>query len=408
MKSPFTGLWQNRDFVSLWIGQTVSKLGNGITSIALPLTAVLVLQATPAQMGLLSALEGLSVLVVGLFVGVWVDRLRRRPVLIVTDLGRAALLLSVPVAAFFGLLHMAQLYLVVALIGVLTIFFQSADHAFLPALVGQDDLVEGNSKLGASDSVAEIGGLSLAGLLVQVVTAPLAILFDVGSFLVSAWCVGRIRAFEPTPKHATARPFWRELVEGLQVIAGHPVLRVLAGSAFLFAFFGNFFAALYSLYVVREIGASPAILGFLIAAGGVGALAGAFLEQRVVRRFGIGKALVGARAIACIFGLLTPLASGPLVVAVALLFISQLVGDLFHAIHQLSEVSLQQTILPANLLGRVNASMQVLTRGLGGGGALIAGILGQQIGTRPTLLIAELGFILASCWLLCSPVRRAI
>ncbi len=406
MQSPFTGLWKNRNFVKLWIAQTISKLGNGVTSIALPLTAVLVLNATPAQMGVLSALEGLAVLLVGLFAGVWVDRLRRRPVLIATDLGRAALLLSVPLATFFGLLHMAQLYLVVALIGVLTVFFQSADHAFLPTLIQQEELVEGNSKLGASDSIAEIGGLSLAGLLVQWVTAPLAILFDVGSFLFSAWCVGRIRVAEPPPKHARQQPFWRELAEGIRIIVGHPVLRVLAGSAFLLAFFGNFYAALYSLYVVREIGASPAILGFLIAAGGIGALVGAFFEQRVVRRFGIGKTLVGARMIACIFGLLTPLAHGPVVVAVTLLFISQLAGDLFYAIYQMSEVSLRQMIIPANLLGRVNASMQVLTRGLGAGGALIAGALGQQIGTRPTLLIAALGFILTACWLLCSPVRR--
>jgi Na+/melibiose symporter-like transporter len=407
MHSPFTGLWKNRDFVKLWTAQTVSKLGNGVTGIALPLTAVLVLNATPAQMGILSALEGIAVLLVGLFAGVWVDRLRRRPVLIATDLGRAALLLWVPLAAFFGLLHIEQLYLVVALVGVLTVFFQSADHAFLPTLVRQEELVEGNSKLGASDSIAEIGGLSLAGLLVQFVTAPLAILFDVGSFLFSAWCVGRIRAAEPPPKRARAQPFWHELVEGIQVIAGHPVLRVLAGSAFLLAFFGNFFAALYSLYVVREIGASPAILGFLIAAGGIGALGGAFFEQRVVQRFGIGKALGGAQMIAGVFGLLTPLAAGPLIVAVSLLFISQLAGDLFYAISQMSEISLRQTIIPASLLGRTNASMQVLTRGLGAGGALVAGILGQQIGTRPTLLVATLGFILASCWLLCSPVRKA-
>jgi hypothetical protein len=298
------------------------------------------------------------------------------------------------------------LYLLVALIAVLSVFFQTADHAFLPALVRQDELVEGNSKLGASDSIAEIGGLSLAGLLVQVVTAPLAILFDVASFLCSAWCVGRIRLAEPPPRRAAQQPFWQEMIAGLQIIARHPLLRVLAGSAFLFAFFGNFFAALYSLYVVRVLGAPPLILGFLVAAGGVGALAGAFLEQRVVRRFGIGKTLVGARLIASMLGLLTPLAFGPLGLAVAFLFTSQLAGDLFYALWDMSEVSMRQAIIPDRLLGRVTASIQVFTRGLGSGGALLAGVLGQEIGIRLTLLIAVLGFLLVSCWLLLSPLRK--
>jgi MFS family permease len=406
MKSPFTGLWKRRDFVYLWVGQTVSKLGNGITSLALPLTAVLVLQASPVQMGILSALEGLSVLLVGLLAGVWVDRLPRRPVLIATDLGRATLLLWVPVAAILGVLRVEQLYLIAALIGVLTLLFQTADHALLPTLIRPDELVEGNSKLGASDSVAEIGGLSLAGVLVQAVTAPLAILFDVGSFLVSAWCIGRIRLIEPPPSHATRQTVWREMIEGFLLLARHPLLRVLAGSAFLLEFFGNFFAALYSLYVVRVIGAPPIILGCLIAAGGIGALVGAFVEQRAVRRFGLGRTLVGARLAHGLLGLLTPLAFGPVGVAVALLFTSQLVGDLFYSIYAISEVSLRQSLIPSRMLGRANASIQVFTSGLGSGGALLAGLLGQAIGIRLTLLIAVLGFLLISCWLVLSPLWK--
>lgn len=406
MKSPCTGLWKHRDFVNLWIGQTVSKLGNGISSLALPLTAVLMLHASPLQMGILGALEGLSVLLVGLFAGVWVDRLPRRPVLIVTDLGRAALLLWVPVAALLGVLRIEQLYLLVALIGVLTLLFQAADHAFLPTLLQPEELVEGNSMLGASDSVAEIGGMSLAGLLVQMVTAPLAILFDVGSFLFSAWCVGRIHLIEPPPSRAARQPVWHEMLEGVQLLSRHPLLRVLAGSAFLLAFFGNFFAALYSLYVVRVIGAPPIILGCLIAAGGAGALVGAFVEQRVVRRFGVGKVLVGARVLHGLLGLLTPLAFGPVGVAVALLFTSQLAGDLFYAIYAISEVSLRQALIPTRMLGRADASLQVVTSGLGSGGAVVAGLLGQAIGIRLTLLIAVLGFLFVSCWLVLSPLWK--
>ena len=406
MKLPLKGLWNHSDFVKLWIGQTVSDLGNGITAIALPLTAALALNATPTQMGILSALEGIAALFVGLFAGVWVDRLRRRPILIVTDLGRAALLLSVPLAAFWGLLRIGQLYLVAALIGVLTVFFHVADQSFLPSLVRQEELVEGNSKLGASESLAEIGGPALAGPLVQIVTAPFAILFDVCSFLVSACCLWGIRVVEPAPKASEQQAFWRELTEGLRAIVAHPLLRVLVGSAFLFSFFGNFFAALYPLYVVRTIGAPPATLGYLVAAGGVGALAGAFLEQQVVRRFGLGKTLAGGLLVSRIIGLVViSLARGPGAFAIALLFFSQLVGDVAISLYQMSEVSLRQGVIPARMLGRVNAGMQVLTRGLGASGALIGGVLGQQVGIRPTLLLAEAGMFLAAIWLFCSPVR---
>ncbi len=406
MNSPLKGLWNHPDFVKLWIGQTVSDLGNGITGIALPLTAALALQATPVQMGILSALEGVAALLVGLFAGVLADRLRRRPILIATDVGRAALLLSVPLAALFGLLRIEQLYLVAALTGVLTVFFHVADQSFLPSLIRQEDLVEGNSKLGASASIAEIGGPALAGPLVQIVTAPGALLFDVCSFLVSACCLWRIRAVEPAPK-ASEQALWPALTEGLRAIVTHPLLRVLAGGAFLFAFFGNFFAALYPLYVARTIGAPPATLGYLVAVGGVGALAGAFLEQRVVRRVGLGKTLAGGLLVSQIIGLaVTLLARGPGVVAVALLFFSQLVGDVAISLYLMSEVSLRQSVIPASMLGRINASIQVLTRGLGASGALVGGALGQQVGIRPTLLIAGAGMLLAAIWLLCSPVRR--
>src|SRR5450759_3730383 len=177
MKWQPKGLWQNKDFVKIWSGQTISNFGSGITSIALPLTAVLVLSATPAQMGILSALESVSVLVFGLLAGVWVDRLRRRPILITADIGRALVLGSIPLAALLGVLHLAQVYIVAALTGILTVFFNVADEAFLPSLLPQDQLVEANSKLGISDSLAEISGPASAGPLVQLFGAPLALFF---------------------------------------------------------------------------------------------------------------------------------------------------------------------------------------------------------------------------------------
>src|SRR5437763_1154464 len=184
------GLWKNSDFVKLWLGRAVSNFGSGITGIALPLTAVLVLAATPAQLGILGALDGVSVLVIGLLVGVWVDRVRRRPLLIATDLGRAFVLSTIPLAALLGVLRIGQLYVVAALAGMLTVLFNVANPAFLPSLIPQESLVEGDSKLGMSDSLAEIGGPAVAGPLVQLISAPFAILFDALSFLFSSFIFG--------------------------------------------------------------------------------------------------------------------------------------------------------------------------------------------------------------------------
>src|SRR5579859_3027618 len=274
------GLWKDADFVKVWVGHTISNFGSGITGIALPLTAVLVLSASPAQMGLLSALSSISFVLFGLVAGVWVDRLRRRPILIATDLGRAMLLGSLPVAAWFGILQLPQVYVVAALTGVLSVFFNVADGAYLPSLIPQEKLVEANSKLGTSDALAEIGGPGIAGSLVQLFGAPMAIGFDALSFLLSALSIGRIRTAEAEPLQVRERrSVWRESIEGLGVIRKNAVLRALAISAALFNFFGNFIGTLYVLYVVREVGGSPLIVGLLVAAGGVSALVGTVVAQ---------------------------------------------------------------------------------------------------------------------------------
>ena len=404
------GLWKDADFVKVWVGHTISNFGSGITGIALPLTAVLVLSASPAQMGLLSALSGISFVLFGLVAGVWVDRLRRRPILIATDLGRAMLLGSLPVAAWFGILQLPQVYVVAALTGVLSVFFNVADGAYLPSLIPQEKLVEANSKLGTSDALAEIGGPGIAGSLVQLFGAPMAIGFDALSFLLSALSIGRIRTAEAEPLQVRERrSVWRESIEGLGVIRKNAVLRALAISAALFNFFGNFIGTLYVLYVVREVGGSPLIVGLLVAAGGVSALVGTVVAQRVIQKMGMGLAIGGMLFLYGFSGLLTPLAhvpDMPVVVAVALLFSSQLLGDATVAIYFIAEVSLRQAIIPNAFLGRVNASMQFLTQGVGPGGAILAGILGTVLGLRLTILIGVLGVMLGGAWLLFSPVRK--
>ncbi len=407
MRNDRAGLWSNSDFVKLWLGQTVSYFGSGITGIALPLTAVLVLAATPTQMGILGAFDGVSVLVIGLLAGVWVDRVRRRPLLIATDLGRAFVLSTIPLAALLGVLHIWQLYIVAALAGMLTVIFTVAHSAFLPSLIPQESLVEGNSKLGMSDSLAEIGGPAAAGPLVQLISAPFAVFFDALTFLFSACCLGLIHTPEPLPAaHEQRKSIWSDLVEGLRFVLKNPLLRTLAGSAGIFSLFGNFVGALYALYVIRQLSAPPIFLGLLIATGGVSALAGAFMAERVVQRFGLGRTVGIGLFMYGVTGLLIPLAGGSVAFALPLLFLSQLLGDASVSIYLIAEVSLRQSLVPNNVLGRTNASMQFLSQGFAPLGALLAGILGGLIGLRLTILIGVLGVMLAGTWLLLSPVRK--
>src|SRR5438445_304839 len=340
-----TGLWKNSDFVKLWLGQTVSHFGSGITGIALPLTAVLVLAATPAQMGILGALDGVSVLVIGLLAGVWVDRVRRRTLLIATDLGRAFILSTIPLAALLGVLGIGQLYIVAALAGMLTVIFTVASSAYVPSLVPHESLVEGNSKLGMSDALAEIGGPAVAGPLVQLLSAPFAILFDALSFLFSACCLGLIHTPEPHPTAPErSKSIWFDLGEGLRAVLKNPLLRALAGSAGTFNLFGNFIGTLYALYVIRQVGAPPIFLGFLVATGGVSALVGALMAERVVRRFGPGMTVGMGLFMYGATGLLIPLAGVSVTLALSLLFLSLLIGDASVSIYLIAEVMLIRRI----------------------------------------------------------------
>ena len=404
MRWQLQGLWKNPDFTKVWLSRTISNLGNGITGIALPVIAVQVLAATPAQMSILSVLNGMAVLLFGLLAGVWIDRLRRRPILIATDLGRALVVGSIPVAALLGILRIEQLYIVAALSAILAVFFNAADVAFFPGLVQPQELVEGNSKLGMSDALAEVGGPAVAGVLIQAISAPLSMIIDALSFLGSAFSLARIRKPEPLPAKQR-RGVWHESLEGLQFVLKDPLLRALAGSAAIFNFFGTFVGTFYAFYVIRELRVTPIILGLLIAAGGLSALVGAWLAERVVRRLGLGLTIGAGLFMYGLVGLLVPLARGPVSVIVTVLFVSQLVGDVAVSIHLISEVSLRQMLIPARLAGRANTAIQFLTLGVAPVGALLAGVIAVHVGVRFTLFIGMVGVIAAGLWLLLSPVR---
>lgn len=401
-------LWHHADFRKLWIGQTISQLGSVVTRTAVPLVALLVLGAGPTEMALLVVAASLAVLLFGLVAGAWVDRLRRRPLLIWADALRALLLLSIPAAYVLDLLGMVQLYVVMFFTASLAAVFDAAYPAYIPSLIGVDRVVEGNSKLATSDSIAEIGGPSFAGTLVQIASAPFAILVDAVSFAVSAVSLWLIRSPEPArPVRTEATPIHREIAEGLRLVRQHRVLLPMAARSIIAHVAGSFYGVLYTIYLVDELRLNPFLLGIVISAGGVGALIGSLFASRVIARLGLGPALIWTAIGASIVGVLTPLAQGPLLLATAMVFIPQLVGDGLQTIESVAETSLIQGMVPDRVLGRVNATLETFSHGIAyPAGALLAAALAGVIGVRGGIAIGWAGMAFSLLLLVLSPLPR--
>jgi predicted MFS family arabinose efflux permease len=391
------------DFLKLWTGQTISRIGSAISSLGMPLIAALVLHASPFQMGLLSGAGGL-VLLVGLFAGAWADRLRRRPILIGTDLGRFAILLTIPTAAALHHLTMTHLYLVAASTSILTVFFDVSYQAWVPSLVSTENLLDANAKLALTESIAEVTGPALTGLLIQWITAPFAILLDAASFLISALSIWLIRKPEPQPVSHGAPDMRREIAEGLRAVWDDPVLRALARRALTTGLFGGLVGGLYMIFAVRELRLTAVAIGVIISVGGGSSLLGAFLAQRLTRRFGIGRTLIAASFATGASTLVLPFVRGPMPVTIAFLSVLQLF-DAAWPIYNINHVSLRQAITPNHQLGRVNSAMHLLFTGMLPIGAFAGGAIAEAIGIRPTMFIGALGFLLSTLWLIFSPLR---
>jgi MFS family permease len=394
--------------MKLWTGQTVSELGSVVTRTAVPLLALLVLGAGPFQMALLVVSASLAVLLVGLFAGVLVDRVRRRPLLIWADAIRAVLLFSIPAAYLAGALHIEQLYLVVFLEGCLGALFDSGYPAYVPTLIGVERVVEGNSKLATSASLAEIGGPGLGGGLVQLIGAPLAIVVDATSFVVSAISLVLIRSPEPArPPRTTATPIRREIVEGLRLVSRHPVLVPLTLRSIMAHLAGSFYGVLYTIYLIQELHLNPILLGLVISAGGVGSLVGSLFASRLIGRFGLGPTLIWTATGASIIGVLTPLAGGPLFLATLMVFLPQLLGDGLQTIEEVAELSLIQGMVPDQILGRVNATLEFFSHGIAYPiGALSAAAVAGLIGVRGGIAIGWAGMAVSILLLVLSPLPR--
>ena len=401
-------LWRHKDFMRLWAGQTVSVFGSQVTELALPLAAVLTLHATALQMGFLTAAGMVPWIAFALLVGVWIDRRpRRRWILIVTDLGRAAILVSVPLAAAFHVLGYAQLVAVAFAAGCLTLVFNIAWGSHLPSLIAREQLVDGNAKLMASYSSSAIAGPSIAGLLVQAITAPFAILVDAISFVVSAFAIGSIRAPEPPRRLETNGSLRADLAAGLRYVAREPLMRAVAGSAATLNFFGMAMYAVIVLYAVRELGLSAGLVGLVFAGGAVGGLIGTQIAARAARRLGAGQAILWATV-----GFPPALAIVPLSgygeprwLATAILAAAEFVGGIAVMVFDVNNAALRQAQTPEHLLGRLGGAMSFLTQSAKPLGALFGGGLATAIGLHPTLWVCAAGGLLVIPWTVFSPLR---
>jgi predicted MFS family arabinose efflux permease len=371
------------------------------------MAAVVALAASPAQVGILAALVRGPGLLVGLFGGGFIDRSRRRPILIGADVGRALVLGSVPAAAAMHLLGIAHIYIAGALVGALSVMFDIADHAYLPGLIARDQLVDGNAKLAATESVAEIGGPSVAGVLFQVFTAPIAIAANAATYLVSAFFLMGIRRAEPPPpppgppQHPLA-----DFNAGLAIAMAHPLVRPLLLMSVFSALFGAFYSALYTIFAIRTLGLTTTMLGLTVSVGGVGAMIGAALAAPLIRRLGIGRAMLFTWLATSASSLFIPFAHGSAIMGMIFLMVSQLLGDSLGTVVEIAGRTLRQSALPLDVMGRVGAVFAAAAGATGVVGALLGGWLGVTLGPRETLLVASGGLIIAPLIGLFSPLRN--
>jgi len=402
---PTGGLWRHPDFVKLWSAQTVSQFGTQFTQLALPLAAIDVLHASAFEVAALTTVEFLPFLLVSLPAGVWVDRLRRRPILVAGDASRALLLGSVPIVYAFDALTIWQLYTVGFLVGIATVFFDVAYQSYLPALVDRTELIDGNAKLEISRAGAQLGGPGLAGVVIDVLKAPVAIAFDAVSFVGSALFIFSIRKGEQSARTEAPRRRMREdLREGLRYVLTHPFLKNIAACTALFNFFGNMGFAVLLVFARRDLDLSPLAIGLAFTLSNVGPLLAAFNAHRISSRFGVGRTIIAASILGGPAFLAIPFAPHGNV-ALALLVPAFVLGGLANVIYNVTQISLRQAITPERIQGRMNAVMRFIVWGTIPVGSFVGGVLASTIGVKETLIVGGAGACLPFLPVLLSPVR---
>jgi MFS family permease len=406
---PRGGLWRHGDFLKLWSAETLSVFGAQIGGFALPLVAIITLDASPFAVSALFVVEFAPFLLISLPAGVWVDRMRRRPILIAADFGRAIALATIPVAYALDALTIWQLYVVGFLVGVCTVFFDVSYQSYLPSLVRKDQLVEGNSKLEVSRSASQLAGPAAAGVLVELLRAPFAILFNAIGFLASALFLLRIRKPEtnvPTreERREQGSSMRTELSEGLRWVFGNPYLRTISMSTAIFNLFGSMMWAVIAVYLVRGLEMSPGVIGIVFAIGQAGYLLGAVGAGRISARIGIGPAIVAGAA--CGFAqLLVPLAPQDARGAIPYLVVSGLVVSFGVVLYNVTQLSMRQAITPERLQGRMNSVIRFIVWGVMPIGQLTGGALATLFDLRTAIWVGAVGTCFAVLPLVLGPVR---
>jgi MFS family permease len=405
MNNVFSKIWNNPDFLRLWSGETISRLGSQITSFSIPMLAALTLHATPLQMGYLGTSLYLPHLITPLFAGVWIDHHQRKPILIAANMIRALLIGSIPVMAWVGKIQIEYLYIVCFLMGIAQVIFELAYHSYFPTIVERDKLIEANSKLMASISFAEIGGPALAGFLVQWITAPFALIVDSLSFLVSVFTTASIQKAEPEfVASMTFKSFMANIKDGFQIVLRIPHLRALVGEASTFNLFAMIQMTVFTLYATRELGLDPVTIGLISTIASIGSLAGATLSDKAAKHFGLGKAMFGSFLLASIPHLLLLLVNDTRYFNIVVLTLSFLLTGVGISVSQVFVWSIRQSLTPTGKLGRANAAYRFFVAGITPIGAMIGGYLGETVGLRMTINISAIGILLILPWIIFSPL----
>jgi len=406
MRRPSGALWSHPDFVKLWTGQSISELGSQVSQLAIPWLAAVELHASPLAFSLLGVLGFLPFVLFALPAGVWVDRLRRRQILIVGDSARAVLLMLIPVLWFAGVLEIWQLLVLEFVIGIFTVFFDVAYQSYLPALIEREHLVDGNSKLQVTVGIAQVGGPSLAGALIGAITAPYAILVDSMSFVISSVFMLRMRHRENLPRQDTNEPrprMWPQVKEGLAWVVGQRNLRAIAGCTGTSNFCSSLMFAIVILYMVRVLHLSAFEAGAVFAVGSAGSIVGALFANRLGLRLGLGTAIVFTAVIFSFGGLAYPLA--PKSFPLPLLMTGQLLFGFSAIAYNILQVSYRQAITPERLQGRMNAAMRWIVWGTIPLGTLAGGAIAQATTLHTALWVGAVLGTPTFLWVLLSPLR---
>ena len=402
----FGGLWTEERFLWLWGAQAISMMGSEVSRLALPLVAILTLDASPFEVGILAAASTIPYPVLGLFAGVAADRFDRRPILISADLGRAALLALVPLLWWASWLSIPALVAVALMSGALSVFFDITAQAFLPEVVGRERLVEANSKFALSGAAVRLVGPGVSGGIVQLLAAPIAVGVDALSFLISGAMIRRTApGASPSAVRQPEKSIRDDIREGVRYVWRHPVLRPIASSTATFNFSVGVFTAVFILFATSELEVSPARLGIVFGAGGLGVLVGSRIARRASERFGPGLTITASLLVAAI-GLATMALAPATAAAVAILVAGQAVYSLGTVTYDITQVSLRQQVTPDRLLGRMNATIRIAVWGTLPVGSLVGGLLGEVIGLRATLLVAAVIGMLAIGWVMNAGLPR--